>query len=132
MLTGCLRIAKESIYTGFNNLNVFSITNIRFDEHFGFTDGEVRAMLDYYGVSDRFDTAKAWYDGYCFGSVDVYCLWDIINYCAELRSDPDAFPMAFAGRGAGWREGDRGKRDNLSLYFCIFFCEDGGVKLWMH
>ncbi len=95
VLTGCLRIDKESIFTGLNNLSVFSITNVRFDEHFGFTDGEVKAMLDYYGLGDKFDTVKAWYDGYRFGDADVYCPWDVINYCAELRADPEAFPMAY-------------------------------------
>ncbi len=95
VMSGCLRIAKESIFTGLNNLNVFSITNIPFDEYFGFTDGEVRTMLDYYGLGDKFDTVKAWYDGYRFGDSDIYCPWDVINYCAELRSDPDAFPMAY-------------------------------------
>ena len=95
VLTGCLRIARESIFTGLNNLSVFSITNVRFDEHFGFTDREVKAMLDYYGLGDKFDTVKAWYDGYRFGDTDVYCPWDVINYCAELRADPEAFPMAY-------------------------------------
>lgn len=95
VLTGCLRIAKESIFTGLNNFRVFSITNLRFDEHFGFSDAEVKAMLDYYGVGDKFDTVKAWYDGYRFGDSDVYCPWDVINYCADLLSDPNAFPMAF-------------------------------------
>lgn len=95
VLTGCLRIAKESIFTGLNNFRVFSITNLRFDEHFGFSDAEVKAMLDYYGVGDKFDTVKAWYDGYRFGDSDVYCPWDVINYCADLLSDPNAYPMAF-------------------------------------
>ena len=95
VLTGCLRIAKESIFTGLNNLCVFSISNVRFDEYFGFSDAEVKAMLDYYGVGDKFDTVKAWYDGYRFGDSDVYCPWDVINYCADLLSDPNAFPMAF-------------------------------------
>lgn len=95
VLTGCLRISKESIFTGLNNFRVFSITNLRFDEHFGFSDAEVKAMLDYYGVGDKFDTVKAWYNGYRFGDSDVYCPWDVINYCADLLSDPNAFPMAF-------------------------------------
>ncbi|MCM1026985.1 MAG: ATP-binding protein [Roseburia sp.] len=95
VLTGCLRIAKEIIFTGLNNLRVFSITNNQFGEHFGFLDQEVRDMLDYYGVGDKFDTAKAWYDGYRFGTSDVYCPWDVINYCADLRSDPESFPQAF-------------------------------------
>lgn len=95
VLTGCLRIAKESIFTGLNNLNVFSITNTRFDEHFGFSDQEVKNLLNYYKCGYKFDTVKAWYDGYHFGDSDVYCPWDVINYCAELRSDPKAFPIAY-------------------------------------
>ena len=74
---------------------VFSVTDTEFDEHFGLTDGEVRTMLDYYGVSGRFDTVKAWYDGYLFGNTGVYCPWDVINYCDKLRNDSNAFPMAF-------------------------------------
>ena len=95
VLTGCLRIAKESIFTGLNNLKVFSITDIECDEHFGFSDREVRAMLDYYGVSSKINTTRAWYDGYLFGNTSVYCPWDVINYCDKLRAAPDAFPMAF-------------------------------------
>ncbi len=95
VLTGCLRIAKESIFTGLNNFKVMSITNVPFDEHFGFSDAEVRAMLDYYGLGDRFGVVKEWYDGYRFGETDVYCPWDVINYTDLLRSDPDARPRAF-------------------------------------
>ena len=95
VLTGCLRIAHESIFTGLNNLQAFSVTNIPFDEHFGFTDGEVRDMLEFYGVRDRYELIKDWYDGYRFGNADVYCPWDVINYCAELRSDPGALPRAY-------------------------------------
>lgn len=95
VLTGCLRIAKESIFTGLNNFKVISITNVLFDEHFGFSDAEVRAMLDYYGLEDRFDLIKEWYDGYRFGEADVYCPWDVINYTDQLRSEPDAHPRAF-------------------------------------
>jgi len=95
VLTGCLRIAKESIFTGLNNLRVMSITNMQFGEYFGFTDSEVRDMLKYYGYEDRYEQVKAWYDGYSFGKADVYCPWDVINYCAELRSDPDAVPRAY-------------------------------------
>lgn len=73
VMTGCLKIAKESIFTGLNNLRVFSVMNVQFDEHFGFSDSEVRKMLDYYGCGDRFDLAKEWYDGYRFGNADVYC-----------------------------------------------------------
>ena len=89
VLTGCLRVAKESIFTGLNNLQVFSITNLQFDEHFGFSDTEVKAMLDYYGMEDKLAAAKEWYDGYRFGNMDVYCPWDVINYCSESRFDID-------------------------------------------
>nr|WP_304970966.1 AAA family ATPase [uncultured Acetatifactor sp.] len=95
VMTGCLKIAKESIFTGLNNLRVLSVMNIQFDEHFGFSDKEVREMLDYYGCGDKFDLAKEWYDGYRFGSADVYCPWDVINYCADLRADRNAHPRAF-------------------------------------
>lgn len=95
VLTGCLRVSKESIFTGLNNLNVFSITNIRFDERFGFTDNEVRAMAEYYGYGNQFDQIKEWYDGYRFGNVDVYCPWDVINYIDLLRSEPNALPKPF-------------------------------------
>ena len=92
VLTGCMRISKESIFTGLNNLRVLSITDVRFDEYFGFTDEEVRVMLDYYGLSDKYDLMKEWYDGYRFGNVNVYCPWDVINYCDKLLFEPDAEP----------------------------------------
>lgn len=95
VMTGCLKIAKESIFTGLNNLRVFSVMNLQFDEHFGFSDREVKEMLSYYGYEDRFDLAKEWYDGYRFGNADVYCPWDVINYCADLRANPKASPRAF-------------------------------------
>lgn len=95
VLTGCLRIAKESIFTGLNNFNVLSITNVRFEEHFGFSDQEVRDMLDYYGLAGKYGQIKEWYDGYRFGKIDVYCPWDVINYLNLLRSEPEAFPRAF-------------------------------------
>ena len=95
VLTGCLRIAKESIFTGLNNFNVFSITNVQFDEHFGFTDSEVREMLRYYGLEHNYKKIKEWYDGYRFGNSDVYCPWDVINYVNLLRFEPDASPKAF-------------------------------------
>ena len=81
VLTGCLRIAKESIFTGLNNLRVFSITSNSLDEYFGFTDQEVRKLLGDYGQERHYAEAKAWYDGYRFGAADVYCPWDVINYC---------------------------------------------------
>ena len=81
VLTGCLRVAKESIFTGLNNFKVYSITDVDFDEYFGFTDAEVRDMLHYYNQDNHYETVKEWYDGYRFGNTDVYCPWDVINYC---------------------------------------------------
>ena len=95
VLTGCLRIAKESIFTGLNNLVVFSIADVRFDEYFGFTDKEVKELLDYYGFSDQYGVVKKWYDGYQFGSLNVYCPWDVINYCAALRATGYAQPKNY-------------------------------------
>ena len=92
VLTGCLRISKESIFTGLNNLKVRSVTDVRFDEYFGFTDTEVRSLLEYYGYPDCYEIAKRWYDGYHFGNVDVYCPWDVLNYCDSLLDDKDAQP----------------------------------------
>ena len=92
VLTGCLRISKESIFTGLNNLKVRSVTDVRFDEYFGFTDAEVRSLLAYYGYPDCYSVAKKWYDGYHFGNVDVYCPWDVLNYCDSLLDDRDAQP----------------------------------------
>lgn len=95
VLTGCLRIAKESIFTGLNNFNVFSITNVAFDEYFGFTDGEVKEILRYYGLEDHYSIVKEWYDGHRFGNSEVYCPWDVINYCKEHLSDPSAPPKNY-------------------------------------
>lgn len=95
VLTGCLQVSKESIFTGLNNLNVFSITNVQSDERFGFTDSEVRAIAGYFGCPDKFSLIKEWYDGYRFGNADVYCPWDVINYIYLLRFKPDAFPKPF-------------------------------------
>lgn len=92
VLTGCLRISKESIFTGLNNLKIFSITNVRFDEYFGFTDREVKELLDYYNLSEHLPSIREWYDGYQFGKVSVYCPWDVINHCDNLCADPDAPP----------------------------------------
>lgn len=89
VLTGCLRIAKESIFTGLNNFKVYSITDIAFDEAFGFTNDEVREMLRYYNLENHFDGVKEWYDGYHFGNADVYCPWDVVNYCYDHYNDPD-------------------------------------------
>ena len=95
VLTGCLRVSKESIFTGLNNLKVLSITDTRFDEHFGFTEDEVRRMFSDYEIEDHLKEAKEWYDGYRFGEEDVYCPWDVINYVDRIASDPDAKPEAF-------------------------------------
>ena len=101
VLTGCLRVSKESIFTGLNNLRVMSITNVRFEEYFGFTDSEVKEMLNYYGLMDHFDTIKAWYDGYRFGNKDVYCPWDVLSHCDNLRADPDARPEDYWSNTSG-------------------------------
>lgn len=95
VLTGCLRIAKESIFTGLNNFKVYSITNTEFDETFGFTDEEVAEMLHYYEMDDRYDEVKEWYDGYRFGKADIYCPWDVVNYCSDHLNDPDARPQNY-------------------------------------
>ena len=95
VLTGCLRVSKESIFTGLNNFKVLSIADVRFDEQFGFTDEEVRKLLKDYDLEDYFSEAKEWYDGYHFGNADIYCPWDVINYMEHLRYDPEAEPEAF-------------------------------------
>ena len=101
ILTGCLRVSKESIFTGLNNLRVMSITNVQFEEYFGFTDSEVKEMLNYYGLMDHFDTIKAWYDGYRFGNKDVYCPWDVLSHCDNLRADPNARPEDYWSNTSG-------------------------------
>ncbi len=95
VLTGCLRIAKESIFTGLNNIKVMTISDVQYDEYFGFTDEEVRALLRYYEISDAYDIVKEWYDGYHFGDTDIYCPWDVICYCDKLRSDRTAVPSNY-------------------------------------
>lgn len=84
VLTGCLRISKESIFTGLNNFKVYTVKDVRYKEYFGFTDAEVRQMLGYYGLTDQYDVVKEWYDGYLFGNLGIYCPWDVINYCGDL------------------------------------------------
>ena len=101
VLTGCLRIAKESIFTGLNNFTVYSITDDEFDETFGFTSEEVQEMLSYYGLSSHFEEVKEWYDGYRFGNTDIYCPWDVIRYCKSLCADPDALPEDFWSNSSG-------------------------------
>lgn len=95
VVTGCLRISKESVFTGLNNFKVLSIVDRRFDEHFGFTDAEVRQLLKSYQLEHHFTEMKEWYDGYHFGNTDVYCPWDVINYVDHLCADPDAEPQAY-------------------------------------
>ena len=95
VLTGCLRVSKESIFTGLNNFKILSITDSRFDEQFGFTDKEVQRLLADYHLEARFSETKEWYDGYRFGNVDVYCPWDVINHIDRIKDDPNARPEAY-------------------------------------
>ena len=95
VLTGCLRISKESIFTGLNNFKVYTVKDVRYKEFFGFTDVEVRQMLEYYGFSDQYDAVKEWYDGYLFGNLGIYCPWDVINYCGDLRDGSVTEPQNY-------------------------------------
>ena len=95
VITGCLRISKESIFTGLNNLDVVSILDKRYGEYFGFTEEEVRKMMEYYGCEVRFPDMQKWYDGYRFGRTEVYNPWSVIKFQSDLRADPDAFPRPY-------------------------------------
>ena len=95
VLTGCLRVSKESIFTGLNNPTVFSITDDDCDAYFGFTDDDVRLMLAYYGLEDRYEAIRDWYDGYRFGDTDVYCPWDVINYVNKLLGNRNLPPQDY-------------------------------------
>lgn len=95
VLTGCLRVARESIFTGMNNLRVLSIADVRFDEYFGFTDNEVKDILEYYELTEVYEDMKTWYDGYRFGNVEVYCPWDVIRYCDDLLADRMTAPKDY-------------------------------------
>lgn len=95
VLTGCMRISKESIFTGLNNLRVLSVSDVEFDEYFGFTDREVQDMLAYYRLERHYQTVKEWYDGYQFGNVEVYCPWDVICHCSKLCADEDVHPQNY-------------------------------------
>lgn len=95
VLTGCLRVAKESIFTGVNNFNTFTITDVDFDEYFGFTDAEVEEMLEEYQLGSSYEDVREWYDGYRFGNVDVYCPWDVICYVNKRRTDPALQPQNY-------------------------------------
>ena len=101
VLTGCLRISKESIFTGLNNLKVHTIADSRYEEYFGFTDEDVDEMLAFYGLTSHKQVMQDWYDGYTFGKVSVYCPWDVINYCDLLRADPEAEPENYWGNTSG-------------------------------
>ena len=101
VLTGCLRISKESIFTGLNNPKVHTISDVRYDEYFGFTNEDVDELLEFYGLSSYKDTIRDWYDGYRFGEADVYCPWDVINYCDELLAAPKAFPKNYWANTSG-------------------------------
>ena len=95
VLTGCLRVSKESIFTGLNNFRVCGTSDNKYTEFFGFTEGEVREMLEYYGRKNRLKDAKAWYDGYHFGDQEIYCPWDVINFCADIKNNANAEPKNY-------------------------------------
>ncbi len=101
ILTGCLRVAKESIFTGLNNTNIFSIIDEDCDSYFGFTDYEVRELLEYYDLSDKYDVLKAWYNGYRFGDADVYCPWDVVSYVNKLRKNRTLPPQDYWSNTSG-------------------------------
>ena len=101
VLTGCLRISKESIFTGLNNLKVHTISDVRYDEYFGFTNADVDEILKFYGLSSYKDVVRDWYDGYRFGDTDVYCPWDVINYCDELLAAPGTPPKNYWANTSG-------------------------------
>lgn len=95
VLTGCLRISKESIFTGFNNFKVYTVKEVRYNAYFGFTDMDVRKMLAYYGLIEQYDSVKEWYDGYRFGNLNIYCPWDVINYCGDLADGNATEPQNY-------------------------------------
>ena len=95
VLTGCLRVSKESVFTGLNNFKVCGVSDLKYTEYFGFTEGEVHKMFEYYSVENRIQDAKEWYDGYRFGNQEIYCPWDIINFCDDLYTDPDFKPIPY-------------------------------------
>ncbi|MDE6365542.1 MAG: AAA family ATPase, partial [Lachnospiraceae bacterium] len=95
ILTGCLRVTKESIFTGLNNFNVFTVKDTAYNKYFGFTDTEVRELLEFYGWMDSADVIKEWYDGYRFGSLEIYCPWDVVSYCHAVKMDPSARPKNY-------------------------------------
>lgn len=101
VLTGCLRVSRESVFTGLNNFKVLSITDTRFDEQFGFTEKEVRRLLETYHLESHFSETKEWYDGYHFGNADIYCPWDVINHVDRLKDDPGADPQSYWMNSSG-------------------------------
>lgn len=101
VLTGCLRISKESIFTGLNNLNVMTITDLYFSDGFGFTETEVKEFLDYYGLEESLEIVRDWYDGYQFGDVSIYCPWDVIKYAQTLLKNREAEPENYWANTSG-------------------------------
>lgn len=95
VLTGCLRISKESIFTGLNNFNVYTVKDVHYNEYFGFSDEEVRELLEYYGFMGKYDAIKEWYDGYRFGKLEIYCPWDVVCYCHALKMDASKVPQNY-------------------------------------
>lgn len=95
VLTGCLRVSKESIFTGLNNFKVYAADDVRYDEEFGFTNKEIKKLLANYNLQEHFGKVKEWYDGYRFGNADIYCPWDVINYVDDLVSDPNVQPKSY-------------------------------------
>lgn len=95
VLTGCLRISKESIFTGFNNFNVYTVKEVQYNEYFGFSDTEVRGILEYYGFMGKYNVIKEWYDGYRFGELEIYCPWDVLNYCHALKMNSSVSPQNY-------------------------------------
>ena len=134
VLTGCLRISRESIFTGLNNFKVYTVKDVRYKEYFGFTDAEVRQMLEYYGFSGQYDSVKEWYDGYMFGNLGIYCPWDVINYCGDLRdgsvTEPQNYWVNTSSNDIIRRflsKADTAARDEIELLI-----NGGHVKKMMH
>lgn len=134
VLTGCLRVSKESIFTGLNNFKVYTVKDVRYREYFGFTDAEVRQMLEYYSFTEHYDVIKEWYDGYMFGNLGIYCPWDVINYCADLRggnvTEPQNYWVNTSSNSIIRRFIDKAKtttRDELELLI-----DGGSVKKVIH
>lgn len=95
VLTGCLRVSKESVFTGLNNFKVYTVADVRCREYFGFTDAEIRRMLECYGFAEHYNAVKEWYDGYLFGNLEIYCPWDVVNYCGDLRDGSVTEPQNY-------------------------------------